>query len=225
MIRMIIRSNCLSLCCILLGHLLLSTEASCQKTQAMLVLLSHPMTASTANIMAKDKLHALRQGLIVAAGVPPQEILRVLKPGKLFVGYEWCSTSKYNPANPKQREVMADIEIGNGLPDVRSTDECKQALQDAGFELLEVQDLVETADIPWYEPLDPQRMSLSSFRTTRIGRMLTRAMVFGMEKVGIAPAGSRRVASFLERAGDSLTEGGKLGIFTPMYFFVARRPQ
>lgn len=45
----------------------------------------------------------------------------MLKPGGRFAGYEWCSTDRYDPSDPHQRTVMADIELGNGLPDVRST--------------------------------------------------------------------------------------------------------
>jgi hypothetical protein len=48
-----------------------------------------------------------------------QEIMRVLKPGSCFAGYEWCATDAYNPKDPEQKKVMAEIELGNGLPDVR----------------------------------------------------------------------------------------------------------
>lgn len=48
-----------------------------------------------------------------------QEIMRVLKPGRCFAGYEWCATDAYDPTNKQQKEVMAEIELGNGLPDVR----------------------------------------------------------------------------------------------------------
>jgi hypothetical protein len=48
-----------------------------------------------------------------------QEILRVLKPGQYFAGYEWCATDLYDPANPNHKSIMAEIELGNGLPDVR----------------------------------------------------------------------------------------------------------
>lgn len=43
----------------------------------------------------------------------------MLKPGKCFAGYEWCATEAYNPKDPEQKKVMAEIELGNGLPDVR----------------------------------------------------------------------------------------------------------
>jgi hypothetical protein len=48
-----------------------------------------------------------------------QEILRVLKAGQYFAGYEWCATDLYDPSNPNHKAIMAEIELGNGLPDVR----------------------------------------------------------------------------------------------------------
>ncbi|RRT73997.1 hypothetical protein B296_00019598 [Ensete ventricosum] len=45
-----------------------------------------------------------------------------------------------------------------------------------------------------------------------------------LEFVGIAPAGSNRVSSFLEKAAEGLVEGGRKEIFTPMYFFLVRKP-
>mmetsp|Transcript_27187 Transcript_27187/g.69212 ORF Transcript_27187/g.69212 Transcript_27187/m.69212 type:complete len:346 (+) Transcript_27187:90-1127(+) len=153
-----------------------------------------------------------------------KEIFRVLKPGAAFAGYEWCSTPLYRKGDKEQDRIMAEIELGNGLPDVRSTDEVRAALVAAGFEVEEAVDLALTADIPWYEPLDPSRWSLTTFRTTMAGRLITRAMVNTLETLRIAPKGSARVSSFLERAGDGLVAGGKTGIFTPLYFFIARKP-
>ncbi|CAG8492220.1 13018_t:CDS:1, partial [Racocetra persica] len=43
-------------------------------------------------------------------------------------------------------------------------------------------------------------------------------------KLGIAPTGSLQTQSVLETAGDCIAEGGKLGIFTPMYLLVGRKP-
>jgi sterol 24-C-methyltransferase len=42
--------------------------------------------------------------------------------------------------------------------------------------------------------------------------------------LGVAPKGSLEVASMLERAADGLVAGGKKGIFTPLFFFLARKP-
>ena len=57
-----------------------------------------------------------------------------------------------------------------------------------------------------------------------MGRAITRTMVKALEYVGLAPQGSERVSNFLEKAAEGLVEGGKKEIFTPMYFFLVRKP-
>jgi hypothetical protein len=44
-------------------------------------------------------------------------------------------------------------------------------------------DLAEDSPLPWYLPLDPSRFSLSSFRLTSVGRMITRTMVSPMNSL------------------------------------------
>lgn len=39
----------------------------------------------------------------------------------MFAGYEWCSTEAYDANDPQQVHIMSQIELGNGLPCVRST--------------------------------------------------------------------------------------------------------
>lgn len=153
-----------------------------------------------------------------------REILRVLKPGAYFAGYEWCGTDKYDRSNPEHQKIIAEIELGNGLPDTRTCDETRRALEAAGFEVVEAEDLAPGADIPWYDPVDPDVRRLSNFRTTRVGRAVTNVLVRGLEAVGIAPKGTLEVSSMLGRAADGLVAGGKMGIYTPMYFFLVRKP-
>ncbi|KAG2640824.1 hypothetical protein PVAP13_2KG120800 [Panicum virgatum] len=152
------------------------------------------------------------------------EIYRVLKPGQCFAVYEWCITDHYDPNNATHKRIKDEIELGNGLPDIRSTRQCLQAVKDAGFEVVWDKDLAEDSPLPWYLPLDPSRFSLSSFRLTSVGRMVTRTMVKALEYIGLAPQGSERVSNFLEKAAEGLVEGGKKEIFTPMYFFLVRKP-
>ncbi|KAI8476628.1 MAG: cycloartenol-C-24-methyltransferase-like protein [Monoraphidium minutum] len=153
-----------------------------------------------------------------------KEILRVLKPGGCFAGYEWCATDQYDPSNEEHKKIMAEIELGNGLPDVRTTAETVESLKAAGFEVVDARDLALEADIPWWDPVDPDSWRLGNFRTTKLGRKVTHALVRGLEAAGIAPKGSLEVAAMLERAADGLVAGGKKGIFTPLYFFLARKP-
>ncbi|CAI9103026.1 OLC1v1001440C2 [Oldenlandia corymbosa var. corymbosa] len=153
-----------------------------------------------------------------------KEIYRVLKPGQCFAAYEWCMTDSYDPNNQEHNKIKAEIELGNGLPDIRVTGQCLEALQKAGFEVIWAKDLAADSPVPWYWPLDKSRLSFSSFRLTAPGRFITKNLVKVLEYVGIAPAGSQRVSDFLEKAAEGLVAGAKKDIFTPMYFFLARKP-
>ncbi|KAK1306762.1 Cycloartenol-C-24-methyltransferase 1 [Acorus calamus] len=70
-------------------------------------------------------------------------------------------------------------------------------------------DLASESPVPWYLPLDTSHFSLSSFRLTSVGRFITKNLVRTLEFIGIAPEGSQRVSSFLEKAADGLVEGGR----------------
>ncbi|KAK8635777.1 hypothetical protein V6N13_004495 [Hibiscus sabdariffa] len=153
-----------------------------------------------------------------------KEIYRVLKAGQCFAAYEWCMTDAFDPNNAEHQKIKAEIEIGDGLPDIRLTRQCLEALKQAGFEVIWEKDLAIDSPLPWYLPLDKNHFSLSSFRLTALGRFFTRNMVKALEFVGFAPKGSQRVQDFLEKAAEGLVEGGKKEIFTPMYFFLARKP-
>ncbi|XP_024395494.1 cycloartenol-C-24-methyltransferase 1 [Physcomitrium patens] len=152
------------------------------------------------------------------------EIRRVLKPGQLFAGYEWCITDAYNPGNKDHKRIKEEIELGNGLPDIRSTRQVLQALKDAGFEILMEEDLAKHSQVPWYQPLDPNHFSLSTLRLTPIGRFFTHNMVRVLEALKIAPEGSARVSTFLEQGMFGLVDGGRMEVFTPMYYFLVRKP-
>ena len=71
--------------------------------------------------------------LVQVAGY--KEICRVLKPGQCFAGYEWCLTDQFDSKNEKHRKIKADIELGSGLPAIRTTSQCLEALKLAGFEV------------------------------------------------------------------------------------------
>ncbi|KAJ8747040.1 hypothetical protein K2173_011262 [Erythroxylum novogranatense] len=152
------------------------------------------------------------------------EIYRVLKPGQCFAAYEWCMTDSFDPMNEEHQRIKAEIEIGDGLLDIRLTGQCIDALKKAGFEVLWSEDLAASSPLPWYLPLDKSRFSVSSFRATTLGRFFIRSMLKALEFVGLAPKGSQRVQNFLERAADGLFEAGRREIFTPMFFFLARKP-
>ncbi|KAK2982551.1 hypothetical protein RJ640_008174, partial [Escallonia rubra] len=56
-------------------------------------------------------------------------------PGQCFAAYEWCMTDSFDPDNQEHQKIKADIEIGNGLPDIMLTGQCLDALKQAGFDV------------------------------------------------------------------------------------------
>ena len=155
------------------------------------------------------------------------EILRCLKPGALFAGFEWCMTDKYEPQNPYHRELKFGIEVGNGLPDIASTHDVIDALKKAGFEIVTYHDLHKDVhsphQIPWYDSLSA-KFSFSGFRHTVPGMMMTHAMVTVLEKCRIAPSGTVHVHDMLLKTAKALVRSGELEIFTPDFFFLVRKP-
>ena len=156
-----------------------------------------------------------------------REILRVLRPGACFAGYEWCLTDKFDPGNIEHLRIKKDIEKGDGLPDIAATTEICDALRMAGFELLEARDLAPEShpETPWYRALQGRDLSLTSLPRTPAGRALTNLILRVGEKLRIFPEGTRMVSTLLNRGADALVEGGESGIFTPMFFYLARKPE
>jgi sterol 24-C-methyltransferase len=155
------------------------------------------------------------------------EVRRVLKPGALFAAYEWCLTPKYDADNPKHREIKKGIEEGDSLPDINSTERIKAAVQEAGFEVLESRDIALESDpeTPWELPLTARGGGVNAIRASGPGRWATHQAVKVLERVGVAPKGSEAVHDFLRAAAEALVQGGETGIFTPMFFFLARNPK
>jgi sterol 24-C-methyltransferase len=154
------------------------------------------------------------------------EIFRVLRPGAVFAGYDWCMTPLYDGGDPVHRELKQGIEYGNALPEIASFTEVAESLRAAGFEGIETHDRALDADpgTPWYRPLEGRALTLRGLPRTPLGRRITSAALRVLETGRAVPRGSFAVHEVLNVAADSLTAAGRLGIFTPMYFHKARKP-
>jgi sterol 24-C-methyltransferase len=154
-----------------------------------------------------------------------KELYRVMKDGAEFAGYEWCTTDRYDAKNPEHREIKKGIEEGDALPDIWSMQDVLDALVEAGFEVRQSRDLAPDSDpeTPWYLPLSG-KWSLSGFKHTPAGRFLTNKLVRILEATRVAPKGTTAVSDFLNAGAMALVRGGETGIFTPMFFFHARKP-
>ncbi|AOW06867.1 sterol 24-C-methyltransferase [Yarrowia lipolytica] len=161
------------------------------------------------------------------------EIFRVLKPGGVFGVYEWVMTDEYDESNPEHRDICYGIEKGDGIPKMYKREVAVKALENVGFDIEYQEDLAaDDAEVPWYYPLAGEWKYVQSLndivtigRTSRLGRMVTMNVIGALEKIGLAPQGSRQVTEALEDAAVNLVAGGKKKLFTPMMLFVSRKPE
>ncbi len=154
---------------------------------------------------------------------PFAQVFRALKPGARFAGTDWCLTDRFRPGDPRDERVKLDIEKGNGVAALSSSTALLAALEESGFELLEARDLALSSELPWYESLRAG-LSLNGFRNSRAGAFLTHQLVRTLEAVRLSPPGTVLVHDVLRLAQRALVEGGEAGVFTPIYFWVARKP-
>ncbi|KAI8471105.1 MAG: dihydrouridine synthase-domain-containing protein [Monoraphidium minutum] len=143
------------------------------------------------------------------------EIARVLKPGGMFVSYEWVSTEAFDAANPDHVKIIDEINFGNGLPEMRTFKQAEDAGRMAGMELVGSLDLaVASAGAgPWYGRLEELEWQ----------NRLSHAVVTAVDAVYLAPKGLKQVHNMLVEVSRSLVAGGRTGVFSPMHMLVFRK--
>jgi len=161
------------------------------------------------------------------------EMKKVLKPGGVMGIYEWCMTDSYDKSIPAHKEVAHGIELGDGIAEMRTIKQARQALKTVGMEILVDEDLAERPDeIRWYYPLEGnlfkcQRLwdMVMVWRMTWIGKNMSQKALEGLEYLGLVPKGTGEVSQSLQVAQVALVKGGQKKLFTPMMLFVARKPE
>ena len=148
------------------------------------------------------------------------EVYRCLKPGSVFVAYEWVTTPNYDDKNEAHVAIGDEIIIGNGLPNLRSWKVAEEAGKNVGFTLLESRDLAVQADgslTPWWFRLS------TSLQVFKLKAKFNHALVTIAEYLRIAPKGMIAVHQMLVDTGIALIEGGEQGLFTPMHMLVFKK--
>ena len=155
------------------------------------------------------------------------EIYRVLKPGALFWGQEMCVTDKFDPDDNRHRAIKQELMHCIALRDIATMGEVNRELETAGFQIIEGMDrAVEEngSTTPWYKPMETWRGTLDGFSHST---SLTRKAFIGVsrlaETLGMFPKGSTEVARLIDRTSNAYIAGGRTGIFTPLYCFLARK--
>ncbi|KAG0252652.1 hypothetical protein BGZ95_006569 [Linnemannia exigua] len=160
------------------------------------------------------------------------QVYRILKPGGSFGCHEFALTDKYEPTNPEHLRIVRGIELGTGIGKMKTVKGCLEALRHVGFTIEKHEDLAAYDDrVPWYSPLvadlrraNTARDYLTFLGRHSMGRFVSETLLSVLEKLRVIPRGSTKACILLQLGIDSPVEGAILGIFTPMCFFVARKP-
>ena len=154
------------------------------------------------------------------------EIHRVLKPGALFWGQEMCMTDKFNPDDQRHRVIKQNLMQGIALKDIATMSEVNQALETAGFQIIEGMDRGAGSTTPWYQPMEARYGMLgnAALHRTPLGRHVFIGASKLAEVLGMFPKGSADVVRLMNRTANAYVAGGRAGVFTPLYCFLARKP-
>ena len=125
-----------------------------------------------------------------------------------------CALLKYDKNNKIHVDVVDGIAEGNALPEVRTIEECIAAAKEAGFEVQYTFDRATTGGVPWQ----------AAMKSARRAAYLTHILTGVLEFIRFAPKGTQAVHTMLLKAAVNLEKGGDLGIFSPMYLIVMRKP-
>ncbi|MYA49628.1 MAG: methyltransferase domain-containing protein [Chloroflexi bacterium] len=156
-----------------------------------------------------------------------EEIFRVLKPGALLWGQEMCLTEQFDPDDNRHQAIKLDLMHGIALNDIATFKEVNHALTEAGFDVIEGLDreVTDGPSTPWYQPMESRHGTLgNALHRLPWGRKAVIAGLRAAEVVRLFPQGSAEVVRLLDRTADAYVAGGKTGIFTPLYCFLARKP-
>ena len=156
------------------------------------------------------------------------EIHRVLKPGALFWGQEMCMTDRFDPDDEQHQAMKQDLMHGIALKEIATFGEVNAALEAAGFEVIEGMDRAVGGDgptTPWYLPLEPRWKTFGNeLLGVPLGRWASIGAIRLAEMLRVSPKGSSDVIGMLDQTAIAYVAGGKSGIFTPLYCFLARKP-
>jgi len=171
------------------------------------------------------------------------EILKVLKPGGvvstglLHVGeygcspfpqfgvYEWCMTDSWDPSVPEHKALAHEIELGNGIPEMRPLSKAKEAIKSVGFCIEQEEDLAERPDaVPWYYPLEGDIFKAQTtwdyftvWRMSWSGKLVTHNALRLLEFFRVVPKGTWEVGETLRIAADALVKGGQTKVSRPTH--------
>ncbi|CAF2529332.1 unnamed protein product [Rotaria sp. Silwood2] len=154
------------------------------------------------------------------------EVIRVIKLGGSCIGYDMYLTDKYDNQNHDDNEIIHMLESSFDLPEFKLTRGLISDLKSVGI-TAEENRIIPEADIHSYQRLEgyDSFLSLNHFLTSPLGRWLGLNIIWLMEKTRVVSKGIAAISDMCQKSAKSGLHAGKLDIVTPMFFFLARKPE
>lgn len=145
------------------------------------------------------------------------QIFTALKPGGLFLSYEWVSTKDFDANNPEHVRIIDEINFGNGLPEMRTWKQAEDAGKAVGFKLVTSLDLAVASQVAdgWWKRLEELAWQ----------NEVSHVAVSTLDALWLAPKGLKEVHNMLRNVARSLVAGGQTGVFSPMHMLVFQKPK
>ena len=137
-------------------------------------------------------------------------------------------TDKFDSNDSRHRAIKQDLMKGIALHDIATTGEVNRTLEAAGFQVIEGLDRGAVDDspaTPWYQPMETRRRTLgNALHRIPLGRKVFIGASRLAEGLGVFPKNTLRPSGILCQTAEAYVAGGRTGIFTPLYCFLARKP-
>lgn len=108
-----------------------------------------------------------KQRSMLQIGACYAEIAHVLKPGGVFGVYEWAMTKSFDVENASHVDIRQRIERGDGVTNMRDTEQCLQAFRKSGLQLYHNGDnralMLGPDKRRWWFPIDGDLRAARSF--------------------------------------------------------------
>ncbi|EHL01798.1 S-adenosyl-L-methionine-dependent methyltransferase [Glarea lozoyensis ATCC 20868] len=161
------------------------------------------------------------------------EAHRVLKPGGYFATMEFMMTPRYDASNPVHKQIKYRIMRGTGCHDLVTEPTVLTALKDSGLQCIRHEDIHATSQggPPWWAPIDGNMAPFWAWRDKwMIFKMkewffhIWLFLVWVLACVGLMKWKDYVSMEELCEGVWGMRDGGREGIFTPDFMFVARKP-
>jgi sterol 24-C-methyltransferase len=134
-------------------------------------------------------------------------------------------TDIWDPSIPEHKAIAHQIELGNGIPEMRPLSMARDALKSVGFQIEHEEDLAARPDpIPWYYPLEGDIWKAQTFwdyftvwRMSWSGMIVSHNTIRMMEFFGLVPKGTFDVGESLKIAAASLVRSGQQKVWSTRF--------